>query len=99
MLKGEARIGKNGDAIGSPAHAAARSIVKIVLFRQDMVPAPLVEGLSLVVLNGIWAGGGRADVTTVTKWHDFSKNPHERSFGDVLRKKKRGLFRGHASAR
>ena len=61
--------------------------MKIVLFRQDMVPSPFVEGLALVVLNGIWAGGGRAEVTTVTKWRDFSKNPHEWSFSGVLRKK------------
>ncbi len=45
VMKGEARIRKNGDAIRSPAHTAAQSIVKIVLFRQDMVPSPFVEGL------------------------------------------------------
>ncbi len=50
VMKGEARIRKNGDAIRSPAHTAAQSIVKIVLFRQDMVPSPFVEGLALVVL-------------------------------------------------
>ncbi len=49
-MKGEARVRKSGDAIRSPAHAAAQSIVKIVLFRQDMVPSPFVEGLSLVVM-------------------------------------------------
>ncbi len=86
-MKGEARIRKNGDAIRSPAHTAAQSIVKIVLFRQDMVPSPFVEGLALVVLNGIWTCGGRAEVTTVTKWCDFSNNPLEWSFGGVLEKK------------
>ncbi len=50
-MKGEARIRKNGDAIRSPAHTAAQSIVKIVLFRQDMVPSPFVEGLALVVMK------------------------------------------------
>ncbi len=40
-MKGEAKIRKNGDAIRSPAHTAAQSIVKIVLFRQDMVPSPV----------------------------------------------------------
>ncbi len=49
-MKGEARIRKNGDAIRSPAHTAAQSIMKIVLFRQDMVPSPFVEGLSPVAL-------------------------------------------------
>ncbi len=52
-MKGEARIRKNGDAIRSPAHTAAQSIVKIVLLRQDMVPSPFVEGLALVVMNRI----------------------------------------------
>ncbi len=52
-MKGEARIRKNGDAIRSPAHTAAQSIVKIVLFRQDMVASPFVEGLALVVMNWI----------------------------------------------
>ena len=66
-MKGEARIRKNGDAIRSPAHTAAQSIVKIALFRQDMVPSPFVEGLSLVIMNGIWASGECAEVTTVTK--------------------------------
>ena len=50
-MKGEARIRKNGDAIRSPAHTAAQSIVKIVLFRQDMVPSPFIEGLALVVIK------------------------------------------------
>ncbi len=49
-MKGEARIRKNGDAIRSPAHTAAQSIVKIALFRQDMVPSLFVEGLALVVM-------------------------------------------------
>ncbi len=49
-MKGEARIRKNGDAIKSPAHTAAQSIAKIVIFRQDMVPSPFVEGLSLAVM-------------------------------------------------
>ncbi len=39
-MKGEAKIRKNGDAIRSPAHTAAQSIVKIVIFRQDMVASP-----------------------------------------------------------
>ncbi len=47
-MKGEARIRKSGDAIRSPAPTAAQSIVKIVLFRQDMVPSPFVEGLGPV---------------------------------------------------
>ncbi len=47
----EARLRKNGDAIRSPAHTATQSIVKIVLFRQDMVPSPFVEGLALVVMK------------------------------------------------
>ncbi len=50
VMKGEARIRKNGDAIRSPAHTAAQSIAKIVLFRQDMVPSPFVEGLALMVM-------------------------------------------------
>ncbi len=87
MMKGEARIRKNGDAIRSPAHTAAQSIAKIVLFRQDIVPSPFVEGLTLVVLNGIWTCGGRAEVTTVTKWRDFSHNPHESGVRGVLVKK------------
>ncbi len=86
-MKGEARIRKNGDAIRSPAHTAAQSIVKIVLFRQDMVPSPFVEGLALVVMNRIWACGGRAEVTTVTKWRDFWNNPHEWDYRGVLGKK------------
>ncbi len=53
VMKGEAKIRKNGDAIRSPAHTAAQSIVKIVLFRQDMVPSPFVEGRALVVMNRI----------------------------------------------
>ncbi len=65
-MKGETRIRKNGDAIRSPAHTAAQSIAKIVLFRQDIVPSPFVEGLTLVVMNGIWACGGRTEVTVVT---------------------------------
>ena len=65
-MKGEARIRKNGDAIRSPAHTAAQSIVKIVLFRQDMVPSPFVEGLALVVMNRTWAAIGRSEVTGVT---------------------------------
>ncbi len=40
-MKGEAKTRKNGDAIRSPAHTAAQSIVKTVLFRQDMVPSPV----------------------------------------------------------
>ncbi len=40
VMKGEARIRKNGAAIRSPAHTAAQSIVKIVIFRQDMGPSP-----------------------------------------------------------
>ncbi len=52
-MKGETKIKKNGDAIRSPAHTAAQSIVKIVLLRQDMVPSPFVEGLALVVMNRI----------------------------------------------
>ncbi len=47
-MKGEAKTRKNGDAIRSPAHTAAQSIVKIVLFRQDMVASPFVEGSSPV---------------------------------------------------
>ncbi len=47
-MKGEAKTRKNGDAIRSPAHTAAQSIVKIVLFRQDMVASPFVEGLAPV---------------------------------------------------
>jgi hypothetical protein len=86
-MKGETRIRKNGDAIRSPAHTAAQSIVKIVLFRQDMGPSPFVEGLALVVMNRIWACGGRAEVTTVTKWRDFSKNLQEWDFRGVLGKK------------
>ncbi len=66
VIQGETRIRKNGDAIRSPAHTAAQSIVKIVLFRQDMVASPFVEGLALVVMNWIWACGGRAEVTAVT---------------------------------
>ncbi len=66
VMKGEARIRTNGDAIRSPAHTAAQSIVKIVLFRQDMVPSPLVEGLSLVVMYRTWAAIGRSEVTGVT---------------------------------
>ena len=50
VMKGEARTRKNGDAIRSPAQTAAQSIVKIVLFRQDMVPSPFVEVLSPVAL-------------------------------------------------
>ena len=52
-MKGAARIRKNGAAIIRPTKTAAQSIVKIVLFRQDMVPSPYVEGLALVrlVLN------------------------------------------------
>ncbi len=49
-MKGETRIRKNGDAIRSPAHTAAQSIVKIVLFRQDMGSSPFVEELALVVM-------------------------------------------------
>ncbi len=50
VMKGETKIRKNGDAIRSPAHTAAQSIAKIVLFRQDMVPSPIVEGLALMVM-------------------------------------------------
>ena len=87
-MKGEARIRKNGDAIRSPAHTAAQSIVKIVLFRQDMVPSPFVEGLALVVMYRTWATIGRGEVTIVTeralcpvtpvtKRVHFSKQPAE----------------------
>ncbi len=39
-MKGEAKIRMNGDAIRSPAHTAAQSNVKIVIFRQDMIDSP-----------------------------------------------------------
>ncbi len=76
-MKGETKIKKNGDAIRSPAHTAAQSIVKIVLLRQDMVPSPFVEGLALVVMNRTWDVIGRADVTTVTRRCDLTNNPQE----------------------
>ncbi len=65
-MKGETRIRKNGDAIRSPAHTAAQSIVKIVLFRQDMGSSPFVEELALVVMYRTWAAIGRSEVTGLT---------------------------------
>ncbi len=90
-MKGEARIRKNGDAIKSPAQTAAQSIVKIVLFRQNMVPSPFIEGLALVVMNRIWACGGGAEVTTVTLAAVLGENRINPGFSEP-RGSQRGRF-------
>lgn len=44
-MKGALRIRAKGAAIRTPAMAAARSMVKIVLFRQNIFPSPNLAGL------------------------------------------------------